>query len=155
MDVITLIFSIVHPFIVSDNRHYIFYIYKNFLSKSFIRYGLSVVYPFAIIFMFRLIVINEETFIKFIILSICSILAVTITPLVEFRYFTIPLVFFSFEIRNRKQNIDVEGIHEMETFGFFDRMFPMVASKVIMNLVLFAVFVYLPFGEDGDRRFMW
>ena len=90
-----------------------------------------------------------------IILSICSILAVAITPLVEFRYFTIPLVFLSFEIRNRKHNIDIEGIHARETYGFFDRMIPMVLIRAIINLALFAVFVYLPFGPYLDRRFMW
>lgn len=120
-----------------------------------IRYGLSAIYPLAIIFLFRLIVINEETFIKFIILGFCSILAVIVTPLVEFRYFTIPLVLISLEIRNKKRNIDVEGIHEMEMFGFLDRMLPMLVCKVAINLALFAVFLYLPFGNYGESRFMW
>jgi alpha-1,2-glucosyltransferase len=46
-------FSYVHPFILSDNRHYIFYIYRYF---KWAKYPLCLVYPFCIISNIKLIV---------------------------------------------------------------------------------------------------
>lgn len=45
--------TIVHPFILADNRHYIFYIYRYF---RWMKYPLCLVYPFCLITIVRLIV---------------------------------------------------------------------------------------------------
>ena len=32
--------SPVHPFMLADNRHYVFYLWKKIMSKKYVRYGL-------------------------------------------------------------------------------------------------------------------
>ena len=75
-------YTIVHPFILADNRHYIFYIYKNFIARNLFRYGAALVYPLCIIFVFRVIVKSQETLLKFVLLSVCSVGVLAVTPLV-------------------------------------------------------------------------
>lgn len=76
-----------------------------------------------------------------------------VSGLVEFRYFTLPLVYLSFEIANRKKSLDIEGIHWKETYGTLDRMYPVIIGRVVVNLVVMYMFLFRPFGEDS--RFMW
>ena len=54
--VVVHVFSYAHPFILSDNRHYTFYIWNRFLSKYIIRYSLIPVYAFIITFLFRYLI---------------------------------------------------------------------------------------------------
>lgn len=63
---ITLVdkFTLVHEFTMADNRHFIFYLYR-FVSRFWIIKWLAcLLYPFAIIFLFRTVVSNEERLFK-------------------------------------------------------------------------------------------
>ena len=46
----------VHPFVVSDNRHFIFYIWRKFLARDVIRYSMGIVYAVASIMLARLMI---------------------------------------------------------------------------------------------------
>lgn len=96
--------SIVHPFILADNRHYVFYIYRYF---KWLKYPMCSVYPFCLITLLRIIVNSPQKLVKFILWSVVSMLYLMLTPLVEVRYFTIPFVILAFEIRNRCLSFDI------------------------------------------------
>lgn len=49
-------FTLIHPFITDDNRHYTFYIYRYILKNTYAKYFLCFVYAFAFNFIFKLIV---------------------------------------------------------------------------------------------------
>jgi len=81
--------TVVHPFILSDNRHYSFYFNRYFLSRRWIR---SVVIP-AIV---SLSLTHSRLFKKSIpgmhksAFILCTLSCIIPTPLLEFRYFAIP-----------------------------------------------------------------
>jgi alpha-1,2-glucosyltransferase len=46
----------VHPFILSDNRHYVFYIWRRILSKEIFRFGLCTIYALIIVVLGRILI---------------------------------------------------------------------------------------------------
>jgi alpha-1,2-glucosyltransferase len=145
-------FSLVHPFILADNRHYIFYIYRYF---RWAQYPLCLVYPFCILSNIKLIVNSNEKLVKFIIWSVTSLFYLMLSPLVEFRYFAIPFVMLSLEIRNRNLTFDIEKVHKKETNDnmWKNKMIVTTLVKIALNAVIFYVFLFRPFGEGN--RFIW
>lgn len=73
-----------------------------------------------------------------------------LTPLVEVRYFTIPFVILAFEIRNRCLSFDIEKLHKSEARedkGWANRMIFPTIFKIAINLFLFYMFLFRPFGD--------
>jgi len=60
-------YTLVHPFITDDNRHYTFYIYRYIIKNKFLRYALTMVYAFAFHFLYKQVVKNELKLLKFIL----------------------------------------------------------------------------------------
>lgn len=72
------------------------------------------------------------------------------TPLVEFRYFIIPLLLINIEIRPK---IEIQK----NWFTFFDSFFWNMAIYLIINAATIYVFLLKPFECMGGEvcRFMW
>jgi alpha-1,2-glucosyltransferase len=127
--------TIAHPFIISDNRHYAFYFFKYFVSRRWIR---SLLIP-AIV---ALSICHSPIFTKSNIglpkwiFWMCASICVVPTPLLEFRYFNIPISLLLTGIEGRPT-----------TVWFF----------TLVNVVVLYVFVYRPFQtSDGEiARFMY
>lgn len=66
------------------------------------------------IMLVKLIVNSTEKLAKFILWGGISLLYLMLSPLVEFRYFTVPFVLLALEIRNRTLTFDVEKVHKTE-----------------------------------------
>jgi hypothetical protein len=114
---------------------------------------MCLVYSLSIIFIFRLTVNSQQKLVRILMLLFFTFGVLLVTGLVEFRYFTIPLVFLGFEISNRRKSLDIEGIHWREYYGPLDRMYPTLFVRVLLNLLVMWVFLYRPF--EGGSRFMW
>ncbi|CAD8069504.1 unnamed protein product [Paramecium primaurelia] len=84
----------IHPFILSDNRHYVFYIWRRILSKDIYRYTLCFIYALIIVIISRILIIRKEQTFQLILLFIFTTLSLIFSPLIEPRYFSIPLLFF-------------------------------------------------------------
>lgn len=95
-------YTLVHDFILSDNRHYIFYIYRYFFQRKLFRFALCLIYPLCIIFMVKIMVTSQEKMAKLVLWFFASIAYLCMSRLVELRYFAIPFVMFSLEIKNRE-----------------------------------------------------
>lgn len=63
--------TIIHQFILSDNRHYVFYIYRYFY---WLRYPLCLVYPFCIIILLRVIVSSNGKLVKFLVWGVAAMM---------------------------------------------------------------------------------
>lgn len=77
------------------------------------------------------------------------------TALVEFRYFTLPLLFLNFEIKpNPNKNSE-------KTISYFGQVFHDLSLNMLIysaiNLVLFYVFIFRPFPcfAGPNCRFLW
>lgn len=148
-------YSLVHDFILSDNRHYVFYIYRYFFQHKIFRLFLSLIYPLCIIFMVKIMVTSQEKMAKLVLWFIVSTMYLCMSRLVELRYFAIPFVLFSLEIKNKESGMYLEKIHKSElNFGNMDRMIWLSLLKVCVNAIVICIFLFKTF-DDGQSRFMW
>ncbi|XP_037037118.1 putative Dol-P-Glc:Glc(2)Man(9)GlcNAc(2)-PP-Dol alpha-1,2-glucosyltransferase isoform X1 [Bradysia coprophila] len=83
--------TIVHPYLLADNRHYTFYVWNKFYGKyAFARYAIIPVYALALISLYH--AINNKSAGFKLIFSICAVAAIAFQQLVEVRYFIIPFL---------------------------------------------------------------
>ena len=150
-------YTMIHPFITDDNRHYTFYIYRYIIKHQIFRYSLCFVYAFSFYFMYKQVVNSELKLMKFILWLGATFGYLCLTPLVEFRYYSIPFLMISFELENKNFNIDVEGIHKDESrYTAQEKMIWTTLIKVAGNVVIFGIFLLYEFDNNyGKGRLMW
>lgn len=83
--------TIVHPYLLADNRHYVFYIWNKFYGHFTIaRYAMIPIYVFALILLGHAIENKSAGFI--LVYSVCMIVSIALQQLIELRYFIIPFI---------------------------------------------------------------
>lgn len=93
--------TLVHPYVLADNRHYTFYIWNKFMGKyEFFKYMLIPVYCFTMYTTFYGIShVRFATQINFIL---CTSIVLIPQLLLEPRYFIIPYIFYRLSMRKPK-----------------------------------------------------
>lgn len=95
-------FTIIHPFVLADNRHYVFYLVKRFILRTEnARYELIPVYHFSCYVVLKFIKqcfseqsSSNSSLAMFFALICSTVLTLVPSPLLEPRYFIIPFIFF-------------------------------------------------------------
>ncbi|KAI7872910.1 alpha-2-glucosyltransferase Alg10 [Spinellus fusiger] len=135
-------FTYEHPFLLSDNRHYTFYLWKNVYRYHWaVRYALT---PFYLISqIINVYSINANmSFLTALGYAFSLILTLIPSPLLEFRYFILPFLFYALHLR---PTLIRTGI-ALVVYGS-------------MNSILAYLFVHSTFewpNEPGVvQRFMW
>ncbi|CAH8379476.1 unnamed protein product [Eruca vesicaria subsp. sativa] len=123
-------FSLAHPYLLADNRHYPFYLWRKIINAHWLmKYLLVPVYVYS----------------WFSILTLLATCAVLVpTPLIEFRYYTIPFYIFMLHSCVRSSSCT--------TWLLIGTIF------VCINVFTMAMFLFRPFEwshEDGVQRFIW
>ncbi|RIA92946.1 Glycosyltransferase Family 59 protein [Glomus cerebriforme] len=91
-------FTFEHPFLLSDNRHYTFYIWKNIYRRHYlIKYLLIPAYMVAGWILIESIAL-QQSFLWILIYIMAVCLSLVPSPLLEFRYFIIPYYIFRLHI---------------------------------------------------------
>ncbi|KAL7683734.1 putative alpha-2-glucosyltransferase Alg10 [Plasmopara halstedii] len=134
-------FSPIHKFMLADNRHYTFYIWRKF----FRRHEMAKFFPIPLYLFFGWRCWDElnprcSPLWKFIyVLAVCLVLLPS--PLVEPRYYCLPFVLFHLNTRNQS------GFH----------LWLVTAAYMVVNASTLYIFLYRPFiWVDGSTaRFMW
>lgn len=133
--------TIVHPFILADNRHYSFYVYRYFLSKRWIR-------SLAIPALVSLSILHSKIFTTGTInimskpvFWLCTFICLVPTPLLEFRYFTVPYLLLLLSRPWDSQEL------------LFSNLF----FSMLVNAAVMYAFLYRPFRspEGSLSRFMY
>ncbi|XP_056645932.1 putative Dol-P-Glc:Glc(2)Man(9)GlcNAc(2)-PP-Dol alpha-1,2-glucosyltransferase [Diorhabda sublineata] len=103
--VIVLVNTQVHPYMLADNRHYIFYIWNRFYGKyDIFRYAMVPVYIFSWYCIIKLIYDGND--VSFLILYLICVTAVLVTQkLIEVRYFFIPYILFRLRLKSNANNV--------------------------------------------------
>mmetsp|Transcript_30438 Transcript_30438/g.99382 ORF Transcript_30438/g.99382 Transcript_30438/m.99382 type:complete len:347 (+) Transcript_30438:413-1453(+) len=85
-------FSIVHPFLLADNRHFSFYVARYLLRGSeWVKYAATPVYAAALLVLWRFAgTVRVPLFRE--LWFICAAAVLVPATLIEFRYFTVPFV---------------------------------------------------------------
>lgn len=145
--------SVSHPFLLSDNRHYTFYVWRRLLSKPIIRFMMS---PFYFIFAVMIMHKLERTrgAIWLIGFSFIAIVTLVTTPLLEPRYFTPGLTMIILNSSLESQN---QGKSKLAGRGELVGICVSIVVCCLVNLAVVYKFVQEPFvWVDGSiARFMY
>ncbi|KAK6942960.1 Alpha-2-glucosyltransferase Alg10 [Dillenia turbinata] len=135
-------FSIAHPYLLADNRHYPFYLWRKVINAHWcMKYLLVPFYVYSWLSIVRILGKNER---KIWVLAyfLASAAALIPAPLIEFRYYTIPFYLLA--------------LHSVgnETVSWL----LMGLGYIAINTFTMTMFLYRPFHwdhEPGTQRFIW
>ncbi|GAA5984007.1 hypothetical protein JCM5350_004989 [Sporobolomyces pararoseus] len=87
-------FTIAHPFLLADNRHFAFYLWRRIINvHPLARYALTPGYLFASRLIFQALIDSQTMRLSTLLLfSISTLLVLVPTPLIEPRYFLTPFL---------------------------------------------------------------
>lgn len=163
-------FTFDHPFLLSDNRHFSFYVWRYFLSRQWFSFLLVPMSAFSFIFIcsefesFHGWNTNENVSIHkwwLICFVICSSCVLILTPLFEFRYFILPVIIFKL---NYFTNIDILSILKRKRattlpvfLAYFLIKYWNIVVFFIMDIIIMYTFIFKPFAwnDHSVARFMW
>ncbi|KAG0085506.1 glucosyltransferase [Podila epicladia] len=134
-------FTIAHPFLLADNRHYTFYLWRLISRRDWIRYAVIPVYAAAAWCCWQALA-TEQTIIWVLIYITATALTLIPSPLIEFRYFIAPYLIYRISMRQPRGAWLL-----LELLGY-----------TAINMTTLWLFVNRPFHwahEDGVQRFMW
>ena len=149
-------FSIIHDFLLSDNRHYTFYYFRKIYSNLRMRYAL-ILYTSLIYSIF--IVENLQYLLNGKILAylICLFMTLIPTPLIEMRYYIPCFIIFLILINEQSFLINDNEKREYLTNPFFNWL--NILEYIIINSIVIYIFIYKPFKNEyfnGEMsRFMF
>ncbi|KAI3646265.1 hypothetical protein MP228_009193 [Amoeboaphelidium protococcarum] len=133
--------SIDHPFLLSDNRHLSFYVWKVLRLNPMVKYLLAVPYVLSLRTL-TAIMITETSLIWTCIFWLASAIALVPSPLFEFRYFMTPFVIMRLNLKLGN------AAKLMETTLY-----------ALINFAVLRLFLTRTFQWDSepgvDQRIMW
>ncbi|KAJ3787664.1 glucosyltransferase [Lentinula aff. detonsa] len=131
------LYTIHHPFLLADNRHYTFYVWHRIYMFHWLApYALVPAYLVCALAWF-LRVGSEQSMLQTIALPIFTLAVLLPTPLLEPRYFMIPYLLMRIQIVNVPSwALVLEGLW-----------------YAVINMVTMGVLLYLP--REGVGRFIW
>ncbi|CAN6472300.1 unnamed protein product [Victoria cruziana] len=107
-------FSIAHPYLLADNRHYPFYLWRKIIQGHWlVKYLLVPFYVYSWFSVFNILGKSQNTICILLYFFACAAVLIP-TPLVEFRYYTIPFYFLVFQspTDDNKSWEDIEPRHD-------------------------------------------
>lgn len=134
--------TIVHPFLLADNRHYTFYVWRRIINaRLWTRYALVPVYVFSAMSFVR-ILSKKQSGLWILGWLLATCLTLVPSPLIEPRYLIMPYLMMRLYMptTTRKQEI-IEWVFYM-----------------MVNALTMTLFIGYPFTwahEPGTQRFMW
>lgn len=130
-----------HMYLLSDNRHYAFYVwYKVYRRHEYVKYILIPFY-FYCLWAFLNALTHRDVFWK-TIFFVCLIASTVPQKLLEYRYFILPYLIFRI---NMRYSSAVGLLHEILLY-------------LVINIATIYLFTQKPFKwphEEGVQRFMW
>lgn len=133
--------TLTHPYLLSDNRHYTFYIWKDILGRSeLVRLALAPVYALAGCALISQMTVDWGRLWTLNFVGACTLVLLP-QWLVEFRYFIVPAFLAAVQVKAASEKMIVWN----------------AVLLAVVNAVTLYVFVARPFtSADGDTaRFMW
>ncbi|XWS67060.1 hypothetical protein CRYUN_Cryun05aG0254200 [Craigia yunnanensis] len=135
-------FSIAHPYLLADNRHYTFYLWRKIIKFHWSMKYLLV--PFYIYSWFSIFHFLDKTQRRiWVLVHFLATSAVLVpAPLIEFRYYTIPFYFFMLHT----------GVNDSRSWLLMGVLY------TVLNVFTMRLFLFQPFHwdhEPGVQRFIW
>ena len=135
-------FTYIHKYLISDNRHYTFYMWRKIINRCwYARYLLIPFYLVSWIIIFNELS-TESNNIWMLMFFLCSFVTLVPQKLLEFRYFIIPYILFRLHIKT----------------ATYPELLIEFLVYIFVNTVTLYLFLYHPFYwplDDSVQRFMW
>ena len=133
--------TLVHPYVLADNRHYVFYVWNYFMGRyTFFKYLLIPVHGFSAYAFFKCL--SHIRFLSQIAFLVCISVVLVPQLLLEPRYFIVPYVLFRLNLRKLDLwQISLESI-----------------NTLIINVAQFYIFVNKVFywqDQEHPQRISW
>lgn len=140
-------FSIEHPFLRSDNRHFVFYIWRRTIKRHSLGKYIAVPVYFASARTVLTALSYSQSTLFVMGLTGCIALTIVPSPLLEFRYYVLPYLFWRLHLSpTLVENGKWRGIAEYIWFE-------------AVNFVTLWIFITRPFTWDSEpgktQRFIW
>lgn len=134
-------FTFVHKYLLADNRHYPFYVWKRIFQRhDLVRFLLVPGYVFAMWNFFD--TLKHKSLFWFLAFCVCLVLATIPQKLLEFRYFILPYLLY-------RIHVPLPSLHRLLLeFGLYT-----VVNAAALYIFLFKTFQW-PDNTDA-QRFMW
>ncbi|GFQ07333.1 dol-p-glc:glc(2)man(9)glcnac(2)-pp-dol alpha-1 2-glucosyltransferase [Phtheirospermum japonicum] len=134
-------FSIAHPYLLADNRHYPFYLWRKVVNYHWSTKYLMV--PLYVYSWFSIVcnLVKKQKKLWVLVYFFACAASLIPAPLIEFRYFTIPFFFLVLNIDITDKSWIVIGI-----------------LYFVVNCFTMFTFLFRPFAwkhEGGTQRFIW
>lgn len=147
-------FTTVHPFLLADNRHYTFYIWKKIISPN--RYFLIPLYHFVITVLIQKLAIRNNICI-IVAYIVCTAISIVPSPLFEPRYYILPFLYWRMLVlyENDEQLIPKEP----KDMGKVIRLVVEFLWNLFVNIAMLYVFINYEFYWESDpsviQRIIW
>jgi alpha-1,2-glucosyltransferase len=135
-------FTYEHLFLISDNRHYTFYIWSRLFKRyPLFRYLITPIYTICIILLY--FQIYDRSLLNILLLLICIILLTIFQKLLEFRYFILPFILLRLSINDKRNS----------------KLFFELFQAIIINIITLYIFCHQTFfwstHPNIPQRFMY
>lgn len=135
-------FSIAHPYLIADNRHYPFYLWRKVINAHWsMKYLLVPLYVYSWFSIFSTLgKVQRKIWVLAFFLATAAVLVPA--PLIEFRYYTIPFYFMILHSR----------INDYKSWLLMGLLY------LALNVFTMMIFLFRPFHwdhEPGIQRFIW
>ncbi|KAK9290120.1 hypothetical protein L1049_008284 [Liquidambar formosana] len=135
-------FSIAHPYLLADNRHYPFYLWRKVIKAHWLmKYLLVPLYVYSWLSIFSILgKVQRKIWVLVYFLASAAVLVPA--PLIEFRYYTIP--FYLLMLHSH--------IYDTRSWLLMGILY------IALNSFTMMMFLYRPFHWDHERgiqRFIW
>lgn len=134
--------TVVHPFLLADNRHYTFYIWRKVINRRWwTRYALIPGYLYSIYLIWKTLRSGKRHPLEIVLFLGATCVVLIPAHLVEFRYFTVPCIIIALLSKQPRQS----------------QLAVMAMLFVLVNAFVLFMFLKRPFvWSDGSiARFMW
>lgn len=136
--------TVVHPYLLADNRHFVFYIWNRYYGKYWwFRYALIPVYIFALYVIVKKLW-DKNDIIFFIMYTVGVTVLLISQSLLELRYFLVPYIVFRLKMKHSDSDV-------------FNVILQFVTNCVI-NMITFNIFFTKEIYWDdmeNSQRIIW
>lgn len=148
-------FTVIHPFLLADNRHYVFYLFRWFLIPyRWARYALTPIY-LSCVWLWLWCLRHSTTLLWMLGFVVCTAVTLVPTPLVEPRYFLIPTIILRTQLDTIPPKTKSTKYH---TQRGAEKLWLEWSWYTLINLATISLFLLRKFrweGWEGWMRFMW
>lgn len=147
-------YTMVHPFMLADNRHYTFYIWNKILKHRSVQLLLTPVYMvIGRIFIARLL--ERKGVLWAFGFIVCTSLVLIPAHLIEFRYYTIPSFFATIHLLVESNDDNKQQNHKTYNERWYMKwtvLFFIIGNAALIYIFLYRTFIY---ADGSVGRFMF